>query len=111
MGNSRGFVLSLLGSLKVFPLRVQMRRPYAWLPTGQWLVVFFDVPEQQRRIRDRLRAGLRHLGFSPLQRSVWATRRNVGKEVAELIALLGARSYVKPLLVHEYRQNQQKNSS
>lgn len=101
LGNTRGYILSPLGEHKVFPLRLQVGKERPKLPAGQWLMVFFDVPEEQRKTRDRLRSGLRVLGFDPLQRSVWATRYRVGRELALLIRWLGAGSYAKPLLVHE----------
>jgi phenylacetic acid degradation operon negative regulatory protein len=40
---------------------------------GRWWIVVFDVPELQRRLRDRLRRSLRELGFGHLQDSVWVS--------------------------------------
>lgn len=99
LGRARGYVLSPLGERKIFLCRIGAAKARAMLPAGQWLMVFFDVPEQRRNIRDALRSGLRSLDFEPLQRSVWVTRYRVGRELGELIRLLGAQSYAKPLLV------------
>lgn len=38
---------------------------------GRWRMVVFDVPERQSRIRARLRAVMREIGFVRLQDSVW----------------------------------------
>lgn len=37
----------------------------------RWRVIIFDIPEQRRKIRDRLRIIMRELGFAHLQDSVW----------------------------------------
>lgn len=101
LGNARGYVLSPLGERKIFQFRVGVGTARPKLPAGQWLMVFFDVPEEKRKVRDALRSGLRSLDFEPLQRSVWVTRCRVGRELNRLIDLLDARSYAKPLLVRE----------
>ena len=101
LGNARGYVLSPLGEKKIFRFRIGAGTARPKLPAGQWLMVFFDIPEEQRKIRDALRSGLRSLEFEPLQRSVWATRYRVGKELHRLIHLLGAGAYAKSLLVRE----------
>jgi DNA-binding transcriptional regulator PaaX len=38
---------------------------------GKWRVVFFDVEEERRGRRDRLRKYLQKLGMKQMQRSVW----------------------------------------
>ncbi len=42
---------------------------YKW--DGQWRVVVYDIEEETRRLRERLRQFLRGHGFSIVQRSVW----------------------------------------
>lgn len=46
-------------------------KPARW--DGQWRVVVFDIPEEQKVAREALRAKLRHLNFYQLQRSVFVT--------------------------------------
>ena len=48
---------------------------------GKWRVVFFDIPEAQRKIRDDLRSELRRLGFGLWQRSAWITPFDIAKEL------------------------------
>ena len=100
-GKSEAYVLSPKGELKIFHERVRLSRSRSKLPNGQWLMVFFDIPETKRKMRDSLRAGLENLGFSSVQKSVWATRRQVKDEMRQLLDLLGAKKYVKLLLVRE----------
>lgn len=38
---------------------------------GRWRMVIFDVPEKRRRVRARLCAVMREIGFARLQDSVW----------------------------------------
>lgn len=38
---------------------------------GRWRMVIFDVPEKRRKIRNRLCATMREVGFVRLQDSVW----------------------------------------
>ena len=38
---------------------------------GRWRMIVFDVPERRRKVRNRLRAVMREVGFVRLQDSVW----------------------------------------
>jgi DNA-binding transcriptional regulator PaaX len=38
---------------------------------GQWEIIFFDIPETERTLRNTLRKKLRAEKFGPLQQSVW----------------------------------------
>lgn len=38
---------------------------------GKWRIVFFDVPESRRQIRDYIRGVLKRQGFKEFQRSMW----------------------------------------
>jgi phenylacetic acid degradation operon negative regulatory protein len=48
---------------------------------GQWTVVAFSVPEQQRHLRHLLRARLRWLGFAALYDGVWVSPRGPADDV------------------------------
>lgn len=48
---------------------------------GKWRVVFFDIPEAQRDIRDGLRFELKKLGFGLWQRSAWVTPFDISAEL------------------------------
>ena len=39
---------------------------------GGWRIVFFDIPEKDRKSRDYLRKVLKIVGFKEFQRSIWA---------------------------------------
>lgn len=53
-----------------------------------WRIVFFDIKESRRWIRDQFREHLCELGFYPLQRSVYVIPYECSREINELTALL-----------------------
>ena len=48
---------------------IAIHTPIAW--DGKWRLVFFDIPETARENRRLLTSKLRHLGYQPLQLSIW----------------------------------------
>ncbi len=46
-----------------------LRKPKRW--DKKWRVIIFDIPHDQRRLRDRIREILKMIGFVRLQNSVW----------------------------------------
>lgn len=48
-------------------------------------LVIFDVPESERRVRDVLRDFLIDLDFQMIQKSVWATEKDVLRELCALL--------------------------
>lgn len=61
---------------------------------GLWRVVVFDIPEDSRRIRDKLRETLRILEFRPLQKSVWVGKGDYTKQLRKLITALGIKDFI-----------------
>lgn len=45
----------------------------------KWRVVSFDIPEKNRKLRDKIRYSLRQLGLKNLQRSLWISPLPVDK--------------------------------
>jgi DNA-binding transcriptional regulator PaaX len=48
---------------------VKLKKPKKW--DGKWRILTFDIKEARRSTRDNMRRMLMHIGFFPLQRSVW----------------------------------------
>ena len=88
------------GELKTKYLRKELKKKK--LQKGQFLMVFFDVPEIDRKKRDLFRSGLRNLGFEPVQKSVWVSSIDVSKELKALIKDYQLESCAKSLLVKEF---------
>ena len=52
-----------------------------WVWDGYWRVVIYDIEEEVRRLRERLRRTLKSLDFTPIQRSVWFSPYPVEEEL------------------------------
>lgn len=66
--------------------------PTEW--DGFWTLVFFDIRETSRRIRDSLRVFLKRLKFGMFQRSVWAFPGNFVAKLRKLIKEEDLQNYV-----------------
>lgn len=60
--------------------RLLNRKPTEEKWDGYFRVVVFDIPENNKRIRNVLRQTLKVLEFNPLQKSVWVSKRNYTEE-------------------------------
>src|SRR3954462_7350059 len=63
-------------------------------PPG-WLLVVFSIPEAQRAVRHRLRAGLTGLGLGTVVPAVWIAPAHLEGEVRALVAELGVADRVE----------------
>lgn len=60
----------------------------------RWLMLIFDIEEESRIIRDRLRRKLKRLGFGMLQESVWVTPLPLQDDMREVVASTGLAAQV-----------------
>lgn len=58
------------------------------------LMVVFDIPEQQKRKRQKFRNLLRQLAFQPVQKSVWQTELDFRDEIRAAVEELDIQPYV-----------------
>lgn len=58
-------------------------------------MVVFDIPEQYRKIRRRLRDFLTEAGFVPIQRSVWISPFNAAEPLRDLFRSTGATKWIR----------------
>lgn len=98
---TKGFLLTPKGQARVFELTLSVGIKKVKLGHGQWLMIFFDIPETQKKQRDLLRRQMRIFGFEPLQKSVWATAYDVRREVREWLQYHRLEEHVKLLIVRE----------
>lgn len=68
---------------------------------GKWRMVIFDVEEQKRRRRNKLRKYLEKLGFWQMQKSVWICPFDCEAEVKYLREILEIPSEVKWALLEK----------
>ena len=64
--------------------RIYGRHRSRW--DGQWLLVFYSVPERRRGQRDRLRQGLSFLGFGSLGNGLFLSPHDLRDDVQHLVA-------------------------
>lgn len=64
---------------------------------GVWRIVIFDIPERNKRVRDKFRRKLKHWGFKNWQQSVWVTKNDVTDKLRSLIEELGIEKWVAVL--------------
>lgn len=81
-----------LTALKFNIDKLEIKKPLQW--DGQWRVVFFDIPEKKRRVRDSLRDKLRDIGFLKLQKSVFIFPYPAFDELNFIVEFFDARPYV-----------------
>ena len=86
--NEQGVLkLSPKGETKLRQLELQdfkFQKPKKW--DKKWRLLFFDIPEYRRPLREKIRRTLRLIGFQKLQDSVWVYPH----PCEDLIALLKA---------------------
>lgn len=76
------------GSVRMFEPR---RRDW----DGQWHLVVYSLPEQQRSLRSALRKRLAWLGYGPLAPGTWISPNNRHVEVDRMVEDLDAQGYVQ----------------
>lgn len=62
---------------------------------GKWRLVFFDVPESRRAVRDYVRNILKRLGFKEFQRSTWMHPHKLPGFLAKMLADPQLRKYTR----------------
>jgi DNA-binding transcriptional regulator PaaX len=62
---------------------------------GESCYVFFDIPEDIRKLRSSFRYFLKCAGFERVQRSIWASVKDVGDDLGQLVELLDISRWVK----------------
>lgn len=68
---------------------------------GKWIMLIFDIPEKQRRLRDMLRDFLIAMKYQKLQQSVWICPYEVFEETEALTKEYGLEKYTRIFLLDE----------
>ncbi len=66
---------------------------------NKWRLIIFDIPEDARRVRDKLRKLLRQFGFKPLQASVYISPYALSEEAIKFLKNSGLIRYIRMLRV------------
>lgn len=89
-------VLTVEGEKRALRYKVnemKIKKPSAW--DGLWRMVIFDIPEKKKQGRVALAAKLRHLGFYPLQKSVFVYPYECKDEIDFIVELFDLVPYVR----------------
>ena len=62
--------------------------------SGNWLLLGYSIPEEERVLRDRLRDRLAWLGFGKLRSGLWISPHDVEAEVREIAESLEVSGYI-----------------
>ena len=81
-------------ALKTFPLLKLALRPWK----GWWLVVAFDIPETDKKIRESIRKQLTHIGFVQWQKSVYVSPHDIADDLAKLLKGNNLENKVVPMI-------------
>lgn len=65
---------------------------------GWWLVVTFDIPESQSRIRKSIRQQLLRIGFAQWQKSVYVSPHDISDDLNEIIKANNLQNLVVPMI-------------
>lgn len=89
-------VLTKKGKQKILEFNIDklcVKEPATW--DGQWRIVFFDIPEKRRKVRDALRNKLKDLGFYELQKSVFVHPFSCRDEIDFIVEFFNIRPFVR----------------
>lgn len=95
---STTLILSEEGKKRALTFKIdemQIRQPKMW--DKKWRIVTFDIPEEQKRVRDALRGHLRRLGLSELQKSVFVYPYPCINEIDFIVEWFNIRPYVRQI--------------
>lgn len=98
-----GIMLTPKGAQKVLRIKHRIKEKKR-RNDGRWLMIIFDIPEKEKRIRERLRNALVDLGYEQLQKSIWVCPYDVHKDTEEFIRFYDISSYVKLFLIGELNE-------
>lgn len=90
----KDFLLNFTDQGKILVLKDRIIQKKASLPTGQYCLVSFDIPEKIRRVRWAFRDLLRQAKFQCDHQSVWISHRDVGEELHMLTRFLHAQRWI-----------------
>ncbi|MEW6408452.1 MAG: hypothetical protein AB1465_07265 [Patescibacteria group bacterium] len=75
--------------------------------SGKWYILFFDIPEINKKLRDLFRRWLYQLGYRKFQISVWISPYDVFEETKTVLKLFNLEKYVI-FIVAEKIENEKK---
>ncbi|HBV01775.1 MAG TPA: hypothetical protein DEF00_05355 [Candidatus Taylorbacteria bacterium] len=100
-------VLSENGKKRSLTYRMyHMKIKHSGIWSKKWWIVLYDIPEDERVVRDAFRDHLKRLGFRKLQHSAGIYPFECGNEIDFIVEALDIRKYVR-LIIAEHIDNEE----
>lgn len=87
------------GQLETLLLQSVLPHPAAW--DGKWRMIIFDIPEEARSQRDKLRRLLRDYGYRKLQASVFVYPFALHRAAVQYLRASGLMTYIRILRIDD----------
>lgn len=98
---NKNIVITKKGKIKGWYLKWKIKKISIKNWDGKWRILFFDIPEFQKSLREKLRKRLIVLNFVRLQDSVWVTPLPVEKEIEVLAEILKIKNCIRYVVTNE----------
>jgi len=92
--------LTSKGLEKIFEISLKLKRKKKG-SDGKWIMLMFDIPENKKHLRDKLRRYILSLGYKMLQKSVWVCPFDVLKETKDILRLKSLDPYARIFLIEK----------
>ncbi len=92
-GQSKKFKLTNEGRLETLFIKAQLETPKVW--DGKWRMVIFDIPEEDRQQRNRLRFLLKVNGFQQIQKSVFVNPYPLNRDALTYLRETGLDEFIR----------------
>ena len=98
--NEKKFIsLTSKGQLELLLSKAALKKPSKW--DGRWRIMIFDIPEDSRDKRNKLRSLLKRNGFIKLQASVFISPYPLNREAIKYLRESGLISYIRIIRADE----------
>ncbi len=93
------YKLTKKGQLELLLAKAHVERSAKW--DGKWRMVIFDIPEDGKKQRDRLRHLLKTHNFLKLQASVYISPHPLNREGLQYLKTSGLMTYIRMLRIDD----------
>lgn len=97
----KSFIITKKGKIRGWYIKWKIKKISIKNWDGKWRILFFDVPETKKSLREKLRKKLIIFNFVRLQDSVWVTPLPVEKELEELLKILEIKGFIRYVVTKE----------
>ena len=89
-----GIVIQLTNNAQLSLMKARIKSVERDLPSREYCMVAFDIPESSRTVRNAFRHFLQQSNFTQSQKSLWLTKKDVGSDMIKLVYRLKLEEWV-----------------